>query len=152
MNIAMPEVPDEHQVRVDDCIYRGTAYRFDGAFSGTAAAKTAGSAAGAHMAPTGSPTGFIQISAGYGTGCGVRSTGAVVCWGDDFYGQADPPGQYSGPHGFPAIQFRRVSVGDEASCGLEYNHKIACWGHKKPSISFRSSASAIRRRVLRVVA
>jgi hypothetical protein len=100
-------------------------------FTGTVAARAVGSTAGANVVGTVSSTGFVQISLGYGTGCGVRSSGSVVCWGDDYYGQADPPGQYSGPHGFPAIRFRQVSVGDEASCGLEMSDKLACWGHNQ---------------------
>ena len=34
---------------------------------------------------------FASVSAGGLHTCGVRTDGAVECWGDDDYGQATPP-------------------------------------------------------------
>ena len=34
---------------------------------------------------------FIQVSAGYGHSCGIRTGGSVVCWGNNASGQATAP-------------------------------------------------------------
>ena len=58
------------------------------------------------------------MSAGGAHTCGVRTNGAVACWGYNAQGQATPP-----PGTFTA-----VSAGDYHTCGLRTNGTLACWG------------------------
>ena len=37
------------------------------------------------------PSPLLAVSAGHYYSCGVRSNGAAVCWGNNFYGQSDAP-------------------------------------------------------------
>ena len=50
--------------------------------------------------------------------CGLRSDGAVDCWGDNSHGQAD------GPDG----RFTAVTAGGNHSCGLRSDGAVDCWG------------------------
>ena len=34
---------------------------------------------------------FTQVSVGDAHSCGLKSDGAVACWGDDPFGQSTPP-------------------------------------------------------------
>ena len=61
---------------------------------------------------------FVSVSVGWFHTCGVRSDGAVVCWGRDRYGQATPP---SG-------SFASVSAGSSHTCGVRSDGSVACWG------------------------
>ena len=61
---------------------------------------------------------FTQVSVGWAHSCGLTSTGAIECWGDNRYGQASPP---SGG-------FTQVSAGEVHSCGLTSAGVIKCWG------------------------
>ena len=63
-------------------------------------------------------TGFAAVAAGEHHTCGLRSDGAIECWGDDEYGQSDAPDG----------SFRAVSAGEFHSCGLRDNGAIECWG------------------------
>ena len=65
--------------------------------------------------PTGS---FRAVSAGFAHTCGVRTSGAIECWGDNNYGQSDAP----------AGSFSAVSAGFDHTCGLRTNGAITCWG------------------------
>ena len=60
----------------------------------------------------------LSLSAGVWHTCGLRETGAVECWGDNAWGQADAP----------AGQFSAVSAGWFHSCGLRETGAIECWG------------------------
>ena len=62
---------------------------------------------------------FIQVSAGSRHSCGLRSDGSVVCWGYNYWGQADAP---SG-------SFTQVSAGSHHSCGLRSDGSVVCWGY-----------------------
>ena len=99
---------------------------------------------------------FGAVSAGGSHSCGLRVDGAVVCWGDNEYGQADAPAgvfsavsasgnfscgvrvggavacwerELSGPPGVPAGEFSDVSAGRDHACGLRVDGTVACWGH-----------------------
>ena len=52
------------------------------------------------------------------TTCGLRPDQTITCWGDNRYGQAEPP----------TGQFTAVSVKSHG-CGLRINGTVACWGH-----------------------
>ena len=62
--------------------------------------------------------GFSAVSAGADHTCGLRETGAIECWGDNLYGQADAP----------AGHFSAVSAGGGYSCGLRETGTVECWG------------------------
>src|SRR5262245_32652893 len=65
---------------------------------------------------TSSAGSFTQLSVGDGAmGCGIRSDGTVVCWGDA--GVAPPVGSFS-----------QVSVGLLRAYGVRADGTIACWG------------------------
>jgi alpha-tubulin suppressor-like RCC1 family protein len=50
--------------------------------------------------------------------CGIRQDGTVLCWGDNFYGEATPlPGT-----------FMELSAGYGHTCGLRGDGSVACWG------------------------
>ena len=61
---------------------------------------------------------FTSISAGDGHTCGVRTSGSVVCWGNNLGGQTDAP----------RGAFSAVSGGYRHSCGLRTDNTIRCWG------------------------
>ena len=62
---------------------------------------------------------FTAVSAGARYSCGLRSDGSVVCWGNNIYGQATPPGG----------SFTQVSTGNWHSCGLRSDGSVVCWGN-----------------------
>ena len=50
--------------------------------------------------------------------CGLRTSGAIECWGGNTLGQSDAPGG----------SFSAVSAGWAHTCGLRPNGAIECWG------------------------
>ena len=50
-----------------------------------------------------------MISAGYEYNCGVRTDGAVACWGDYDFGQSTPP----------MGKFTSVTAGKVHTCGIK---------------------------------
>ena len=61
---------------------------------------------------------FVSVSAGLSHTCGVRTDGAVACWGDDLFGEFMPP---SG-------EFSSVSAGFTHTCGVTTDRAVVCWG------------------------
>ena len=61
---------------------------------------------------------FASVSAGDYHTCGVRTDGAVECWGLKFGGQATPPGG----------SFASVSAGERHTCGVRTDGAVECWG------------------------
>ena len=60
-----------------------------------------------------------DISAGTLHTCAVRTNGALECWGDDRWGQANPP----------AGVFTQVSAGNYTSCAIDTEGHVECWGY-----------------------
>ena len=60
------------------------------------------------------------ISAGYYVICVLRSTGAVVCFGSDNYGESDVPTDLP--------QATKVTVGLWGACAILVDHSVRCWG------------------------
>ena len=61
---------------------------------------------------------FASVSAGATHSCGVRTDGSAICWRDDHYGQATPPG---GP-------FVSIDAGYYHACGVRDDGSVECWG------------------------
>ncbi len=70
--------------------------------------------------------------------CGSRVGGAVVCWGDNFFGQigigtagtgnaSDPNGR-SLPVLVPGVTLRYLRLVGDTSCGLNGSGDLVCWG------------------------
>ena len=59
------------------------------------------------------------ISAGPHHSCAIRSDSTIVCWGDNRYGQADPP----------AGRFTAVTAGTLHTCAIKADSTIVCWGY-----------------------
>ena len=68
--------------------------------------------------------GFVAVSAGDLHTCGLRTSGAIECWGsnDDFYGE------YAGQSDAPEGRFVAVSAGNELTCAIRESGEITCWG------------------------
>jgi alpha-tubulin suppressor-like RCC1 family protein len=74
---------------------------------------------------------FTSIAAGRAHTCAVDTSGNVLCWGDNTFGQLGTgtsgglqltPVQVSGATGFTA-----VAAGDDHSCGIA-SGQVRCWG------------------------
>lgn len=77
-------------------------------------------------------SGYLAISTGYGYdwdssggplfapghGCGVRTDLTLVCWGNDWHGQASPP----------EGEFVAVDTGWTHTCGIRVGGDVTCWG------------------------
>ena len=74
---------------------------------------------------------FDSISAGAWHTCGVRTDGAVVCWGDNNYGKSDAPGG----------SFASVSAGSQHSCGVRSDGAAVCLGSNSDGQSDPPSGS-----------
>ena len=65
---------------------------------------------------------FVQLSVTEGSrgshGCALGADGAVLCWGDDRFGQASPP----------QGEFVQVSVDADLSCAVDAEAALVCWG------------------------
>jgi len=76
------------------------------------------------FAPVGTgTTGTVKmVSAGVTNTCGVKTDGAVACWGYNAYGSANPP----------TGRFNQVSAAvsniEYFTCGIRIDGSIACWG------------------------
>ena len=62
---------------------------------------------------------FTSLDAGEVHTCGVRSSGATVCWGDTRNGRSSAPSGET---------FTSVSAGGSHTCGLRSDGSVACWG------------------------
>ena len=69
--------------------------------------------------------GFIAVSAGDDHTCGLRTTGAIECWGANahFY-----TGEYTGQSDAPEGKFVAVSAGNLLTCAIRESGEITCWG------------------------
>ena len=65
----------------------------------------------------------MSLASGVDHFCGVRSDGAVSCWGRAQYGQLQSPVRYD---------YVAVSTGDHYTCALVEGGEIVCWGDIDP--------------------
>ena len=61
---------------------------------------------------------FTMISAGWKHSCGIRTDGAAVCWGYNYWGQADAP----------IGGFTTITTSSDHSCGIRTDGAAVCWG------------------------
>ena len=77
-------------------------------------------------------TTWSQVSSGYGITCGIRTTGALWCWGTNGLYQLGL-GADTTTHSTPAntsalTTWKSVSVGPTTACALKTDGTIWCWG------------------------
>ncbi len=70
-------------------------------------------------APGGS---FTQVTSGWDFSCGLRSGGAVECWGWHASNETLPPNE----------PFLAISSGETFTCGVRTNGTLGCWGFEPP--------------------
>ncbi|MYD82592.1 MAG: hypothetical protein F4242_04360, partial [Acidimicrobiales bacterium] len=70
-------------------------------------------------AETSASDNYTAVSVGTSHSCGLRTDGAVECWGHNEHGEAVAP---SG-------KFTSISAGRRHSCGLRTDGAVECWGH-----------------------
>ena len=66
---------------------------------------------------------FVQVSTGFAHACGLRSTGAVECWG--MYPVGDVMIPVAPP---PTGAFKQISAGTAHDCGIREDGSVQCWG------------------------
>jgi hypothetical protein len=66
------------------------------------------------------------IAAGNHHACAIQAgTGAVVCWGDNYFGQATPPPAVDGTVGTASA----IAAGGHVSCAIQAGTEaVVCWG------------------------
>ena len=62
---------------------------------------------------------FTAVTTGGAHSCGLTNTGTIKCWGQNNWGQAEPP---------DGTNFTAVTAGWYHSCGLTDTGTIKCWG------------------------
>ena len=73
---------------------------------------------------------FIAVSVERNQSCGVRTNGAIVCWGhNSLLDDNGNPLYAQTPVNAPPGRFSAVSVGYSHACGLRADNTIACWGN-----------------------
>jgi alpha-tubulin suppressor-like RCC1 family protein len=75
---------------------------------------------------------FASISTGYLHACGVTTTGAAYCWGDDLFGEVGD-GATALERLTPTLvqgnlTFTSISAGATHTCGLTTEGRVYCWG------------------------
>jgi alpha-tubulin suppressor-like RCC1 family protein len=75
---------------------------------------------------------FASVSVGYHHACGVTTTGAAYCWGDNYTGiLGDGTMAYSSPVPVPVaggLAFASVSAAAMHTCGVTTSGAAYCWG------------------------
>jgi alpha-tubulin suppressor-like RCC1 family protein len=79
---------------------------------------------------------FVQIDAGGNHSCGLLSSGASFCWGNDSNGQLGHGYAGSSPYPDPVDMpaeltnegFTSISAGIDHSCGITGSGQLFCWG------------------------
>lgn len=85
----------------------------------------------------GSSAQAIDIATGYHNACAVLTSGAVQCWGKNYYGEVgqDPevstaitePATLDGMDG-SGLKAQQVAIGEYHGCALMANGAVKCWG------------------------
>lgn len=90
--------------------------------SGTTAAASGKCEANAHP---------VSSSSGVSHTCAIMSSGALYCWGDNFYGQlgdGTQTGRSTPLRVGTDSDWTQLSVGSDHTCGIRTGGKLYCWG------------------------
>jgi alpha-tubulin suppressor-like RCC1 family protein len=88
---------------------------------------------------------LMQIDAGAGHTCAVSQEGAVLCWGDNPFGQV---GNGNRDDQFRPVSvtspgtFAQVSAGGDHTCALDAQGRASCWGRNNHGQLGRPSSDA----------
>lgn len=80
------------------------------------------------------PNGVVQVGAGDGFTCVLTSAGAVLCWGDNSYGQLGRGASVGAPL-VPSVVLglssgvKAIAVGQYHVCALTTDGAVKCWGY-----------------------
>jgi len=81
----------------------------------------------------GMPSGAVEVAAGSGHNCAVTSTGGVLCWGGNGWGQlgdgTDTRWQYPVEVSGLSSGVMHVTAGTYHSCALTTAGAVKCWGN-----------------------
>ncbi|MCW2753819.1 MAG: Alpha-tubulin suppressor [Marmoricola sp.] len=111
------------------CGLRGTdAYCWGAVASGVGSTTATGFATTPALVPGG--LAFAAISAGFTNSCGVTTTGALYCWGQNTFGQLGTGGgDVTAPTRVGSdSSWTSVSSGYTNSCGIQAPGRLYCWG------------------------
>jgi hypothetical protein len=81
-------------------------------------------AGGSGLSPTptqataASPTTVLDVATGYLHVCAIKTDATLGCWGDDDFGQSEPP----------AGTFTAVGAGNWHTCAIRTDETLVCWG------------------------
>jgi len=83
--------------------------------------------------PVGGGIVFKSIVAGWLHACGVATSGAAYCWGDNSFGQLGIGFTDPDAHLDPLLvsfteRFERLSLGARSTCGITIDRRALCWG------------------------
>jgi alpha-tubulin suppressor-like RCC1 family protein len=79
-------------------------------------------------------TDWVDVSAGGGHTCAIKTNGTLFCWGYDYYGQGGDNSLFADSRvpvqeSTDATDWARVSAGGVHSCAIKTNGTVFCWGY-----------------------
>lgn len=77
---------------------------------------------------------FTSIVPGWLHTCGIATSGAAYCWGDNTSGQLGIGLIDEDAHGrpllvSPSVAFKKLSLGARSTCGITTDNQLYCWGY-----------------------
>ncbi|MEM6291826.1 MAG: hypothetical protein AAGA54_11190 [Myxococcota bacterium] len=80
------------------------------------------------------PNPMVEVASRFQHSCARRSSGDVLCWGKNTYGQLGNGGRVDSPRLMKVrglANIKQVEVGRDFSCALERGGTIKCWGNNE---------------------
>lgn len=103
-----------------------------GVISATMAAALVLSACAPPVTPPTAPVAYAAVDAGTASTCGLTTTGAVRCWGDNGSGQLGDGTTTDRPVPVPVTGLgtgvTELTVGDAHACAVHAGGTVSCWG------------------------
>ena len=77
---------------------------------------------------------FKAVAAGWLHNCGITTSNAAYCWGDNANGQLGNGAPDTDNHPNPVLvsgaqQFRQLALSARATCGITVDDRLFCWGY-----------------------